>query len=222
MNATAQVLIDRLFEEHPYLEPCRGPLEGALRLLVKCFRRGGKLLVCGNGGSAADSEHIVGELMKGFRLRRPLDEKSTARLTRQFPEEGPVLGEKLQGALPAISLVSQVSLTSAVANDTSPDMVFAQQVYGYGRPGDVLLAISTSGRAANVLNAAKVARAFGVSSVALTGAGGASAGEAANPLAALCDVALAAPGADTAAIQENHMRLYHCLCAALEAQLFAK
>jgi D-sedoheptulose 7-phosphate isomerase len=212
MTAAASAFIAGLFERHPHLEPCRASLTEAAEVLIDSFRAGGKLLVCGNGGSAADSEHIVGELMKGYRSLRPLGPERAAALGRYFPGEGAALAAKLQGALPAISLVSQVSLTSAVANDVGAEMVFAQQVFGYGRPGDVLLAISTSGNAANVLNAVRVGRAFGLRCIALTGTGGA--------LGRLCDPSVAAPGADTAAIQENHMRMYHALCGAVEAELF--
>jgi D-sedoheptulose 7-phosphate isomerase len=212
VTAAASAFITGLFERQPHLEPCRASLTEAAAILIDCFPRGGKLLVCGNGGSAADSEHIVGELMKGYRSVRPLGPEPAAALTREFPGEGASLAAKLQGALPAISLVSQVSLTSAVANDVGAEMVFAQQVFGYGRPGDVLLAISTSGNALNVLNAVRVARAFGLRSIALTGTGGS--------LGALCDLSIAAPGTDTAAIQENHMRMYHALCGAVEAELF--
>ncbi len=204
--------IERLLREHPHLERCRASLGEAVARLAECFRGGGKLLACGNGGSAADAEHIVAELMKGFRSRRPLQAEQKAALGRRWPGEGAVLAGKLQAALPAISLVSQVSLSSAVSNDVGSEMVFAQQVFGYGRPGDVLVAISTSGNAANVLNAVKVARAFGLRTVALTGAGGA--------LGGICELSIAVPGADTAAIQENHMLVYHALCAAVEAELF--
>ena len=212
MNDRVQEIFERFAAARPELRQCVDSLRGAFETISGCFRRGGKLLVCGNGGSAADSEHIVGELMKGFRFRRPLGAEDRDSLSRSFPEEGPRLARQLQGALPAISLVSQVSLSSAVANDMSPDLVFAQQVYGYGRPGDALMAISTSGNAANVLNAARVARAFGLQSVALTGSGGS--------LGGLCDVVISAPGGDTAEIQENHQRLYHVLCSLLEAEFF--
>jgi len=212
MNQRTREIFEHLEEERPGLGPCVEALRAAFRTLSTCFRKGGKLLVCGNGGSAADSEHIVGELMKGFRCPRPLSRSDAGRLARAFPAEGPELAGRLQGALPAISLVSQVSLSTAVANDSSPDMVFAQQLYGYGRAGDVLLGISTSGNAANVLNAVRVARAFGLKTVALTGPGGA--------LGPLCDVTIAAQGRDTAEIQEQHQRLYHALCGLLEAELF--
>ena len=212
MNDQVRKCFDDLASEPGELGQYAESLRRAFGVLAHCFRHGGKLLVCGNGGSAADSEHIVGELMKGFRQPRPLGAEERRRLAELFPEEGPLLARRLQGALPTLSLVSQVSLPSAVANDTGADMVFAQQVYGYGRPGDVLLAISTSGNALNVLNAVRVARAFGLKTLALTGQGGA--------LAALCDVTVAVAGCDTAEIQECHQRLYHRLCGLLETEFF--
>jgi phosphoheptose isomerase len=212
MKAHTRSILDRLFGAHPELEALRRPFEQAFAALHGCLARDGKVLVCGNGGSAADSEHIVGELMKGFRSRRPVPASHRERLTRLFPIEGPGLAERLQGALPALSLVSQVSLCTAIGNDVSSDMVFAQQVYGYGRAGDVLIGISTSGNAANVLNAVRVAKAFGLHSIAFTGRGGA--------LGELADTVLAVPGEDTSVIQEHHMQLYHALCAMLEAESF--
>ncbi len=190
------------------------PLQRAFQLLADCYRRGGKVLVCGNGGSAADSEHIVGELMKGFRRRRPIPAATAERLRAAYPEDGALLAERLQGALPAISLVSQTSLGSAILNDLSGDLVFAQQVYGYGVPGDALLGISTSGNARNVLQAVRVARVQGLATIGLTGKDG-------GALKDLCDVTLRAPAAETHEIQLFHLRLYHTLCDMLEAELFA-
>ncbi|MDD3827936.1 MAG: SIS domain-containing protein [Anaerolineae bacterium] len=211
---------DFLCEQVPELAPCLPKLERAFDLLSRAFREGGKLLVCGNGGSAADSEHIVGELMKGFDRRRALSRTEREHLHALYAREGRYLAEHLQGALPAISLTSQTSLITAVANDTAAEMVFAQQVYGYGRPGDVLLAISTSGNSRNVLHALRVARAAGVATVGLTGPGG-------GEMAALCDVALCVPpGAtrpgDTAEIQRAHQALYHALCRKLEEEFFSR
>jgi len=195
------------------LEALREPLAAALDLLAGALHGGGKVLVCGNGGSAADSEHIVGELMKGFRSRRPLPEADRVRLEAACGLEGRALAGRLQRALPAISLVSQVSLGSAVANDLGADLVFAQQVYGYGRPGDALIAISTSGNAGNVLAACRTARAFGLKVLGLTGADG-------GRLAQACDVCLRAPASETSAVQVWHLRAYHLLCGLLEAELF--
>ncbi len=212
MDGEARTFFSALFEQRAELIPCRGALEAAFEALKSCFRTGNKLLICGNGGSAADTEHIVGELMKGFRSRRPLPEADVAKMRRLYGAEGVEIARRLQGALPAISLVSQISLATAVANDVSADMMFAQQVFGYGRPGDALIAISTSGNAANVINAVKVARAVDVKTIALTGEGGA--------LKELAGISISVPGGDTARIQEYHMAIYHTLCAALEAELF--
>jgi phosphoheptose isomerase len=190
-----------------------GSLEPAFEMLAGAFRRGGKLLVCGNGGSAADSEHIVGELMKEFRIRRPLPEEQVSLLAGMWGEEGRLLGRRLQGALPAISLVSQVSLGTAMANDAGADLVFAQQVYAYGRPGDAFLGISTSGNAANVVAACLAARALGLRTLALTGQDG-------GRLKEVCELALLAPASSTSEIQLWHMRCYHLLCAMLELEIF--
>jgi D-sedoheptulose 7-phosphate isomerase len=205
---------DLLIEKYPDLQPCAADLQRAYEILSACYRRGGKLLVCGNGGSAADSEHIVGELMKGFLLKRPLSEAYRRKLADLFPEHGSYLADHLQGALPAISLSSQTALLTAYSNDVAADMAFAQQVWGYGKPGDVLLGISTSGRSKNILHALQVARALDLRTIGLTG------GEA-GPLKALCDVALCVPSSHTPDIQERHLVLYHTLCAMLEEQFFA-
>jgi D-sedoheptulose 7-phosphate isomerase len=194
------------------LEPLREALAGAFDLLAAALGSGGKVLVCGNGGSAADSEHIVGELMKGFRSRRPLPPADRERLERTGGAEGRALAGRLQRALPAISLVSQVSLGTAVANDQGADLVFAQQVYGYGRAGDALIAISTSGNAANVLAACRTARAFGLKVLGMSGAQG-------GELAGACDLCLRAPASETAEVQVWHLRANHLLCALLEAEL---
>ena len=162
----------------------------AAELLRDCYRAGGKALFCGNGGSASDCEHLVGELMKGYLLARPVPADVRRRLEAAYPEQGEYLASHLQGALPAISLVSQSSLITAIANDTAPDMIFAQQVYGYGREGDVVVGISTSGNSGNVLQALRVGRAMGLRTLGFTGSGGA--------MKSLCDVAVAclASGAD--------------------------
>ena len=206
-------LFEQFFHNNPDLSCCRDSLSGALNILLDAFRGGNKLLICGNGGSAADAEHIVGELMKSFSSPRSLPDRAVARLTDLFPEEGRELADKLQGALPAISLVSQSSLCSAITNDIGAELVFAQQVYGYGIPGDVLWALSTSGKAKNVLWAVKAAKAFGLKTIGLTG-------RADSPLSGLCDVAIQVPAVATAEVQEYHVRVYHRICAILETELF--
>jgi D-sedoheptulose 7-phosphate isomerase len=201
-----------LFERYPTLQPCERDLRAAFDFLAAAYRNGNKLLVCGNGGSAADSEHIVAELMKGFLKRRPIPASDAAKLEAAGGKE---IASRLQGTLAAISLPSQMSLLTAVANDGDYDLTFAQQVYGLGRAGDVLLAISTSGKSANVCNAVIVAKAFGLKSIALTGKSG-------GDLAPLADVAIKVPSDNVAEIQELHLPVYHWLSTELEATFFSE
>jgi D-sedoheptulose 7-phosphate isomerase len=202
-----------LLQRYRALEACEKDLIAAFDLLLAAYKNGNKLLVCGNGGSAADSEHIVGELMKGFLKRRPISAEQVAKLEASGGEAGKVIANRLQGTLAAISLPSQMSLLTATANDGDFDMVFAQQVYGLGKPGDVLLAISTSGSSKNICNAVIVARAFGLTTIALTGKSG-------RDLAPLVDVAIKAPSDDVVEIQELHLPVYHWLSTELEAAFF--
>lgn len=206
--------MEELISTYPELAQCETEIRSAFEILRDAFGRGGKLLVCGNGGSAADAEHIVGELMKGYLLKRSLPEEIRTRLLALDPSGGEYLAGRLQGALPAISLVSQSSLISAISNDTASDMVFAQQVYGYGREGDVLLGLSTSGNSGNVIHAMKVARALGLRTVGLTGLTG-------GMLKSLCDACICVPAENTPAIQERHLPIYHTLCAMLEEEFFS-
>jgi D-sedoheptulose 7-phosphate isomerase len=201
-----------LFERYPVLRPCEEQLSAAFDALEAAYRAGNKLLVCGNGGSAADSEHIVAELMKGFLKRRPIPAADAAKLEAAGGKE---IASRLQGTLAAISLPSQMSLLTATANDGDFDMTFAQQVYGLGRAGDVLLAISTSGKSRNVSNAVIVAKAFGVKSIALTGKSG-------GDLAPLADIAIKVPSDNVAEIQELHLPVYHWLSTELEATFFER
>ena len=192
-----------LFERYPQLNICKNDIENALSLMIDTYKKGGKILVCGNGGSSADADHIVGELMKGFlKSRKVTDER--------IPQE---LREKLQGALPAISLSAHTSLMTATINDNDADMVFAQQVYGYAKDNDLLIAISTSGNSKNVLNAVKVAKSLGVKTIALTGKTG-------GELKQLADVTICAPSTETYKIQEYHLPIYHYLCAKVEEEFF--
>jgi D-sedoheptulose 7-phosphate isomerase len=202
-----------LLKRYPGLQACENDLTASFDLLVAAYKNGNKLLVCGNGGSAADSEHIVGELMKGFLKPRPISTEQVAKLEAAAGATGKEIGHRLQGTLAAISLPSQMSLLTATANDGDFDMVFAQQVYGLGRPGDVLLAISTSGRSKNICNAVIVARAFGLKTIALTGKSG-------RDLAPLVDVAIKVPSDDVVEIQELHLPVYHWLSTELEAEFF--
>ena len=205
--------IEQLISTYPELEVCAADTQAAFNTLRDCYRNGGKLLTCGNGGSAADAEHIVGELMKGYLLKRPLAENMRARLVSASAQDGDYLTNHLQGALPAISLVSQTSLLSAISNDTAADMVFAQQVYGYGREGDALIGLSTSGNSRNVILAMQVGRALGLRTIGLTGPTG-------GVLKPLCDVCICVPAENTPAIQERHLPIFHVLCAMLEEEFF--
>lgn len=206
--------IAELIVKYPDLKPCHEEIQQAYSLLFQSFESGGQLLVCGNGGSASDSEHIVGELMKGFMLPRRLPATMVERFEAAFGEEGAELAGKLQGALPAISLVGHSALISAVANDTDATVAYAQQVYGYGRPGDVVLGISTSGNSKNVVRAMQVARVQGLRTIGLTG-------QAGGRMRDLCDVCVRVPYASTPDIQERHLPIYHALCVALEEAFFA-
>jgi D-sedoheptulose 7-phosphate isomerase len=215
MNTQARQLFLTLFVRYPALEVCRDAVEQAFLILRRCYQAQGKVLICGNGGSAADAEHIVGELMKSFVLKRAIPTDDRRRLIQHFPESGTYLADHLQQALPAISLAGHLALSTAFQNDVAADMVFAQQVYGYGRPGDVLLAISTSGNSRNVIYALQVAQAQGLATIGLTGQGGGRMND-------LCDVTLCAPAVETSMVQEYHLPIYHVLCLMLEAEFFGE
>lgn len=205
--------VEELISRYPALSVCKDSLEAAVEMLCECFRSGHKLLVCGNGGSAADAEHIVGELMKGFLLPRTLDEALYRRMREICPDEADYFRENLQGALPAIALVDQIALNTAFANDQAADLSFAQQVLGLGREGDVLFSITTSGNSKNVLYAMQMARVQGIRNIVLTG----SSGGKAKPLA---DLSICVPEDETYRIQEYHLPIYHMLCLAAEQEFF--
>jgi phosphoheptose isomerase len=206
-------IFEQLVQRYPALLGCRPAIEQAYAALVQSFSDGGKLLICGNGGSAVDSDHIVGELMKAFVKPRTVEQEFQDALARMFGEDGAHTGKMLQGCLPTLSLTSQAALLSAIANDTDATMVYAQQVYGYGQKSDVLLAISTSGNSRNIIRAAQVARVKGMVVIGLTGKTG-------GKLAPLCDVAIRVPSSVTSEIQEWHLPIYHALCMALEEVFF--
>ncbi|MBE6601715.1 MAG: SIS domain-containing protein [Ruminococcaceae bacterium] len=195
--------MNRLWTKYPALEVCRADIENAVSLIVKTYRAGGKLLLCGNGGSAADCEHIAGELLKGFLSARKITDPS-------IPED---LRAGLQGSLPAIPLPSITAAFTASINDMDPSMVYAQLLHGLGKKGDLLVAISTSGNAKNVNHAASLARAMGITVLALTGEGG-------GALKELADVAICVPERETYLVQEYHLPVYHYLCAEVERTLF--
>lgn len=206
--------IDLLVERYPSLEAAKEDIIKAYLLLEESYENGGKLLVAGNGGSAADAEHIVGELMKGFKMPRKPEADFAEKLMAENPELGSVLAENLQGALPAIALDGHPALSTAYMNDCEPLLCFAQQVNGYGKTGDVFLGISTSGNSKNVLYAATTAHAKGMKVIGLTGAKD-------SKLKDMSDVCIKAPQTETYMIQELHLPIYHCLCLMLEDKFFA-
>lgn len=214
MKKKIEQILNQLIEHYPKLKDCEESVERAFDILRNCYINGGKVLVCGNGGSASDSEHIVGELMKGFILKREIREEDIEKIKTLFPEEYSYLSGHLQGALPAISLVSQSAISSAFINDIAADMVFAQQVYGYAKKGDVLLGLSTSGNSRNVVNAIKIAKSIGIQTIGLTGQSG-------GVMKELCDVTITVPAQETYQVQELHLPVYHAVCAMLEEEFFA-
>ena len=200
--------MERIISSHPELEPCAAEITAAFGLMRDAFARGGKALLCGNGGSAADCEHWAAELLKGFERKRPLDAAARSLL----PE---ALAAGLQGALPAVALTGFVSLSSAFANDVNAAFIFAQLTWALGRSGDVLIAISTSGSSANVCYALQAAGARGMKSIALTGGDG-------GRMAGMADVVVKVPGSRTCEIQELHLPVYHCICLMLEDEFFGE
>ncbi len=207
--------IDDLLARYPKLETIRGELLDAYELLRQCYEAGGKLLVAGNGGSAADSEHIAGELMKGFLRKRPLSEELRNRFARIDSVRGGEISKRLQGALAAIPLTSQDALSSAFSNDIAAEYIFAQKLMGYGSKGDVFLGISTSGNSSNIINAAITAKALEIRVIGLTGSMGGKLGD-------YCDVLVRAPESETYKIQELHLPIYHSWCLMLEEYFFGK
>ena len=205
--------VELLISRYPVLECCEDSIIRAYFMLEESYAAGHKLLVAGNGGSAADSEHIVGELMKGFKLARKLDEAISQKLINESEELGKTLAENLQGALPAIALDGHPALSTAYMNDCEPLLCFAQQVNGYGAEGDVFLGISTSGNSKNILYAAVTAHAKGMKVIGLTGAKD-------SKLDVLSDVCIKVPQTETYMIQELHLPVYHCLCLMLEDRFF--
>lgn len=206
-------LLDELLERYPQLESVGTEIGKAAESLINCYQNGGKVLVCGNGGSCSDSDHIVGELMKGFEHKRPLDQVMKQQLVSIAGERGAYLAEKLQMALPTISLTAHSALITAVANDTDANLIFAQQVMGYGNAGDVLIGISSSGNSQNVIDAMLTAKLKGMTIVGLTG-------ETGGKMKPLCDVLVNVPGRRTAFVQELHLPVYHTLCLIIEQYFF--
>ncbi len=210
--------IDELIRRYPALEVCREDLQKTVETISESYRNGNKLITCGNGGSAADALHIVGELMKGFLLPRNIEKFNrdfVERAEKLFPNDVNYFKANLQSALPAVSLVSEISLTTAFANDRAANLSFAQQIFGIGRAGDVLLAISTSGNSDNILFTVEVAKIMGIKVVAMTGRRG-------GRLRHLSDVSICVPADSSHTIQEFHLPVYHMLCLALENEFFAE
>ena len=207
--------LSTLLRRYPVLKCCEPELAQAVDTLIAVYESGGKLLICGNGGSASDSEHIVGELMKCFMLPRPISESQATLLKEIGGEMGADIAARLQQGLAAISLTSPHALLTAVANDMHGSMIFAQQVQGLGKFGDALLGISTSGNSANVLNALITAKAIGLTTIALTGRSG-------GKILPWVDVAIRVPEDGVAEIQELHLPIYHYLCMAVEWYFFGR
>lgn len=219
MRPDVEQILQETGSRYPALLPVLPDLRLACEMLITAFSEGGQLLLCGNGGSAADSEHIAGELLKGYLLRRPVPPSDKAKIRALLEgladeRETDDLLDRLQLGLPAVPLVSQAAITSAIANDLGADLVYAQQVLALGRPGDVLLGISTSGRAQNILQAMRLARGLSLRTIAMTGEGG-------GRLAGVADLCLRVPATATPQVQELHLPLYHTLCAMLEQYFFA-
>lgn len=205
--------VDFLIERYPVLEKCREDIIKAYLVMEECYLRDGKLMIAGNGGSAADSEHIAGELMKRFKIARTVPDEFAEKLKSVDPVRGKNLAENLERGLMAIPLVAHEALTTAYINDVDGLGVFAQQLYGFGRKGDVFLGISTSGNSRNVMSATVVARALGIKVIGLTG-------EKGGELAEVADVAVRVPSSETYMIQELHLPVYHCWCLMLEDKFF--
>lgn len=205
--------MNNLIQRYPCLMACMSEIERAAQALITCYETGGKIITCGNGGSCADADHIVGELMKGFLKKRPLSDDAKQTLRNCCPELSSTLIDKLQDALPAISLCSLTALNTAICNDIDPELVYAQSLLGLGKAGDVLICISTSGNAKNVFAAAQVAKALGITVIGLTGMNG-------GKLRQTVDVCIRVPEVETFKIQELHLPVYHYLCAATEAHFF--
>ena len=209
MSSIGHPIFQRLLERYPDLAVCAVEIASAAELLLDAAREGGKILLCGNGGSAADADHICGELIKSFCKRRPIDKALAVYLQELDAEAGALLTEKLQGGIPALSLTFHSALSTAFANDVDPDLVFAQQCQVFGKPGDVFWGISTSGNAKNVYYAALTARAAGLKVLGLTGKKG-------GKLKPLCDTCICAPRTETYEVQELHLPIYHALCLYIE------
>ena len=206
-------MLNELLNRYPQLAKCQDEIKKATAAMIDCYKNGGKILLCGNGGSCADCDHIVGELMKGFLKKRPLSTEQKVQMTNLSPLLDEETLSKLQGGLPALSLPSITALNSAFCNDVDPELIYAQSVMAMGKTGDVLIAMSTSGNAKNVFAAAKVAKGLGLTVIGLTGKDG-------GKLSEIADICIRAPETETFKVQELHLPVYHYLCAATEEEFF--
>ncbi len=206
-------IMNDLYSRYPALQSCKQDFEQAIQEVLNCYRNSGKLLICGNGGSCSDADHIVGELMKSFEKKRPLKKELDESLKKVSADRGTYIAGKLQNALPAISLNAHAALYSAISNDIDGDLVFAQQIVGYGNPGDVLIGITTSGNSRNVVDAAITAKARGMKVIGLTGKTG-------GKLKEFCDVCICVPSTSTPEVQEFHLPVYHTICKVVENEFF--
>ena len=206
-------ILDELMQRYPVLAPLKSSIREMTSAIIETYKNGGKLLVCGNGGSSSDADHIVGELMKSFEGNRPVSKELSDKLISINRKNGKLLAENLQQGLPAISLSAHQALTTAVTNDINGEFIFAQQVLGYGKQGDVLLAFSTSGNSRNVINALIVAKALGCKTIGLTGKTG-------GEVKKYCDTLINVPELRTAYVQELHLPVYHAVCLMVEKEIF--
>ena len=206
-------MITELISRYPCLETCKDDIVSATEAIIDCYKKGGKVLLCGNGGSCADCDHIVGELMKGFLKLRPLTEEKKAQMKANCPLVDDDILNKLQDALPAVSLPSITALNSAFCNDVDPELIYAQPLMSLARENDILIGISTSGNSKNVFGAVKVAKALGIKGIGLTGKTG-------GKLKEYADIAVCVPETETFKIQELHLPVYHYICAATEEYFF--
>jgi len=207
--------LDQLCERYPVLSDLRNCIADAAVMIIGCYSRGGKLLICGNGGSSADADHFAAELMKSFELRRPLDESLRKRFTDISGSRGKHLGESLEHALPAISLPSNTALATAISNDIDPSLIYAQQVIGYGDEGDVLIGISTSGNSQNIVDACITAKALNLNVIGITGVNG-------GKMKHYCDLLVNVPETRTAWVQELHLPVLHAICLMVENHFYSR
>ena len=201
--------VENMVERYPELTACKNEVALAINAVVDCYNAGGKILICGNGGSAADAEHISGELLKGFLSKRPVTGAELSALSAELGDAA----EKLQRGIPAVPLTSLSAALSAFANDVDPELVFAQLVFALGKENDLVVGLSTSGNSKNVVKALEVAKARGIKTVAMTGASG-------GRLAEIADITVKAPATETYKVQEYHLPIYHAICAEAERLIF--